>query len=522
MTALVVAVVYLITRKPSVIDQVVITTYPSGAEIKLNSKAYGNSPVKLEQVKVGTYTLTISKEGYETITEQVDIAETPQLDYRLKQIPPADAAGLSTEERMKRYREQAAMALTNGHYIFPRDGSAIYYADLILEEDAVNPFALETKETIRKRLLQAAQAAAARGDFGEAKETINLLLDYYQRDPEILATANRLEAQLSTRRGEARDWTRKAEEALHAGILFEPQRTSANYYVKQALALEPQNPSAVGVRNQIKEQVIKLADQALSRSDAEAALRLLQQAAKYLDDKQIRAKINDIQARKNVEVAKAGDADSRRIQGLAKHSNGDFFGAISDLEVAMTNGKGTPDVIFALGHSHFQLGHWAEAADYLSRVANSGSQQGISAIALLGEIAVKRGDFDTALERFKQARQLGGSNLYLPPKLDDMIERIEKRQQEKATAPTPVSIEVKHSHGALRGSCSGTLTIDSAGVRYNGEHPLAANLVGVTAVVRKNELVIGFQGKSVKFEVSTTQAERFREALAKYQSAAQK
>src|SRR5262249_60015728 len=90
-TTLVAAVVYLVTKKPSTVDNLVILTVPSGAEIKLDSKSYGNSPIKLEKVKVGTYTLTISKDGYETISQPVEVRESTPLEFKLKLLTPAEA-----------------------------------------------------------------------------------------------------------------------------------------------------------------------------------------------------------------------------------------------------------------------------------------------------------------------------------------------------------------------------------------------------------------------------------------------
>src|SRR3954467_1114222 len=70
LTILTIAAVYLLTRKPSTIDQLIILTVPSGANVKLDSKDYGHTPVKLEQLVAGTYTLTIEKENFEPVTEQ--------------------------------------------------------------------------------------------------------------------------------------------------------------------------------------------------------------------------------------------------------------------------------------------------------------------------------------------------------------------------------------------------------------------------------------------------------------------
>jgi hypothetical protein len=521
-TALVAAVVYLITKQPSVVDQVVIVTVPSGAEIKLNAKSYGNSPVKLEQVKVGTYTLTISKEGYETIEDQVNIAETPQLEYTLKHLTPEEAVGRTAEERILMYQEKAATALASNHYVWPKENNAIYWVDLIRELDPANQFAIETRETIRRKLLQSALAAASRGDLGDAKETVNVLLESFPKDGEILAAANKLETQLATRRGEVRDWIHKAEEALRGGNLLDPQRGSALYFVRQALAIESQNPQAIALRGQIKDQILRFADQAQARGDTEGALRQLQQAALVFDDRQIHTRIKEIRDAKAAEIAKALDPDEKRKQGLLKYVRGDYYGAVEDLLFASTNGKGTPDVIFALGHSYFQQSKWDQAATYLRDVPRSVGDQYISSRGLLGEIAFRHGDMNTALDYYKEAHRLGGSNMYLLARLEDLIERIEKRQQEKAAAPTPIAIKVKHDHGALRGSCEGNLSVDGTGVRYDGEHSFAANLVGVTARVEKKALTLGFQGRTMKFEINAAEAERFREALMKYQDAAKK
>src|SRR5262249_21513067 len=123
-----------------------------------------------------------------------------------------------------------------------------------------------------------------------------------------------------------------------------------------------------------------------------------------------------------------------------------------------------------------------------------------------------------ALDRYKEARQLGGSTLYSIPILDDKIEKIEKRQREKAAEPTPVSIQVKHLHGSLRGSCIGTLTVNPNGVRYDGsEHTFSANLVRVGVRVSKDELIIQFEDSSQKFKATPSDSERFREALVRYQ-----
>lgn len=519
LTLLTIAAAYLITRKPSTVDQLVILTVPSGAEIRLDSKNYGNSPVKLEQVRVGTYTLTINKEGYAPIVQQIEVTDSLPLEFKLKPVPPSDAVGLSDEEAVSKSQRSAEETFLKGHYGLPFEGSALAYSDFILSIDPSNQFAIEMKERVRKALHQSAQAASSSGDLGRAQEIYELLRGYYAGDEEARIAAARLDAQLSSRRGEVQPLLRKAEEAMRSGNLIEPQRASAYYYSKQVLAIDRQNAQAQAIQTQIKEKIVSASQQAYARGDIEVAIKQLEELTKnFAQDKQLSEQLREMRTHRKAEVdPKATDPSARRHQGLEKYGRDEFSDAIPHLLYAITNGKATPDVLFALARSYQKTNQLEQAAHYYRLVPESAGDQYRSSIAALGDIALQRGDVATALERFKEARRLGGSGLYLIPNLDDKIERIEKRQREKAEQPTQIMIEVKHQHGGLGGSCKGTLTVGPTGVRYDGsEHSFSLNLLNVGVQVSKGEMVIN---KSHKFKaVVSSDAERFRETLAKFQS----
>jgi tetratricopeptide (TPR) repeat protein len=524
-TSLTAAGIYLITKKPSTIDYLVISTVPSGAEIKLDSQDYGQAPVKLEQVKIGTYTLTISKEGYEPIVQQITVSDSiHELDYKLKLLPPSDTSNLSPEERIRLFQSKAEDAFSDNRYGFPPEENALYYTEQILSLDPSNEFAVEMKERVRKALLQSAQSAIARKDHGQAQEIYTLLLEFYPKDEETLAAAAKLENQLSSRKGEVMDLVRKAEEALRAGRLTDPFNSSAFYYSRQALAIDKQNIQARAIKSRVRETLVSAAEQAYARGDVDAAISQFDHIATlFSDDNQIRTRLREMESTRAAESAKAVDPKVRRIRGLDNYRGGHYGEAIPDLQFAVANGQGTPDVIYALGRSHLKLGQLDQAASYLRDVPPSNGDEYRSAIAALGEIAMERGDTARALERYKEARRLGGSALYSIATLDDRIEKIEKRQREKAAEPTPAAIQVKHLHGSLRGSCSGTLKVNPTGVRYDGsEHVYSANLVGVGVQIAKDEMTVSFQNKSQRFKVDRADAERFREALARYQQAANK
>ncbi|MEK6301183.1 MAG: PEGA domain-containing protein [Acidobacteriota bacterium] len=520
LTALTIAAVYLLTRKPSTVDQVVILTVPSGAEIKLDAKDYGHSPVKLEQLPIGTYTITITKEGFEPIISQETIFESRPYEYKLKPLPPSGFANLPPDEAIRTYQQQAEDAFARGYYGIVYEGSALSYAMLILDLDGSNAFALEMQERIRKTAHQSGQGAISRGDLAQAQEIYGFLTEYFPKDEEARAALVKVESQLSNRRGELRGLVRKAEEALKAGNLIEPKDASAYYYSNQALAINRQDADARRVRNQVREKLAAHSEQAFGRGDAEAAIKQLEHLTQlFPEDKPLRARLREMFSVRNAEAAKANEPSSRRVRGLDLYRNERYSDAIPDLQFAMLNGLGKTDVVFALARSYMMTGDLDKATFFFRKVPESGDDSYRSGIAALGEIARLQGDTPTALERFKEARRLGGSLIYPIATLDDKIEKIERREREKAAEPTPLTLQVRHLHGGLLGgSCGGPLSVNSTGVRYDGsEHQFSANLVGVGVEISRDEMSVKFQKSVQKFKVARSEGERFREALSRFQ-----
>lgn len=514
LTALTIAGVYLLTKKPSTVDQVVILTVPSGAEISLDSKDYGHSPVKLEQLPIGTYTLTITKEGFEPIVKQVTISESQPLEFKLKPLAPSGTAGLTAEE----YQRAAEEALARGYYGLIYEGSALNYADLLIDMDGSNSFAHEMRERVQKTAHQAAQAAVSRGDLAQAQEIYKFLTEYYADDEEARAAALRIETQLSNRRGEIRGLVRKAEEALQAGNLIEPRGANAWYYSKQALAIS-QDAEARRVLNQVRERLVAQSEQAFARGDVDSAIKQLDQITLlFKEDKQLRSRLREMIAFRNAESAKATDWNAHRIRGLELYQKDEFGAAIPELQIAMNNGMAGPEVLFALARSYMKIGDLDKATSYFLKVPQSADASYRSSIAAMGEILENQGDAPGAVEKYKEARRLGGSTLYTIAALNDRIEKIERRERERVEKPTSLTIQVRHLHGGLLGrSCAGPLTVNSTGVRYEGnEHVFSANLVGVSVRISKDEMSVQFQSPQ-KFKVARSEAERFRESLARFQ-----
>jgi hypothetical protein len=519
LTMLTIAAVYLLTRKPSTVDQLIILTVPSGANVKLNEKDYGHTPVKLEQLVAGTYTLTIEKENYEPVSKQVTITDAQTLEYKLKVLPSPDLAG-TPEEVIRKSQDRANEALARGQYLIPYQDSAFYWAKQIQRYDESNAFAGEIIDRVRRAELQAAREANAGGDIGKAREIYSFLSEYYGDDEEVRAAVAKFENQISQHRGEVRDLVKKATDAFQAGNLVDPDRASAYYFAKRALAIDKQNAQAHAVFNQVKETLAARADDAYRRGDVDAAVRQLSRVVQlFPDDKSLRLRAREIEEKRAGEIARENDPVQRRVDGLNKYQHSDYRGAVHDLEFAVNQGLVSTEVLFAVAHSYFLLNQFDQAAHYFRQIRPSGDDQYRSAIALLGEIAKEHGDYAGALEKYKEAKQLGGSTLYSIAKLDDRIEQIEKRERAKAAEPVAITIRVKHLHGGLMGgSCNGTLAIGSTGVRYDGtEHTFSSNLLAAGVRVAKDEMVVKFQDKNEKFKVTRAEAERFNETLSRFQ-----
>lgn len=422
--------IYLLTKQPSTVDNIVITTVPSGADIKLDANGYGLSPVKLEQLEKGTYTLTITKDGFEPVVEQITLLESQKLlEFKLRPIPPPELSGLSFEDQIRSHQNNLEKALARGQYGIPYPESAHYYAVLILSIDPNNEYALKKLEEIRAIAQRMSKESIARGDLAQSQLIIHFIRNYY---------------------GQPQDMARRYEQYADAGQKIEEP-------------VEPDNTSNAVRQNH-------------------------------------------------------DDPNYRREQGLAKYRYGQYADAIGDLQFAILYNRGTTDVIFSLADSYRRTGQYGKAEEYFNQVPASDDDSYRSTIAALGDIASRRGDTAKALEKYKHARQLGGSLLYTTQMLDERIERIERRQQEQAAEPVPATVQVRHQHGSLRGSCRGTLSVSENGVRYEGsEHQFSWNLLSVGVRVKGDEATILVSGKSEKFKADGTLVERFRESVSHYQ-----
>ena len=514
-----------VSKVSRTVDQVVISTLPPGADVKFDSDWLGHSPVKLEDVATGEHTIEVSKDGFETVVDRISLFESKTFDYKLKISIPVELSGLAPEEKVRRLQERGQDAFERGLYALPYDDSALYYADQISFIDESNQFANTLRERVREALHKAAADAASRGEIVEAQNIYQALVDNYPDDQQARAAASKLESQLSFRRGDVRDLLRKADDALSAGNLTEPARANAYYYTRLVLAIDPRNMRARAQRDQIKDTLVKHAEFAFQQGNVDESIQKFEQAVRYFrDDTQIVARLREVEGSRSVakHVPSTNWAKERRNQGLQEFGRGEYAEAIEDLEYADRNFEGNTDVFAALGQSHLKLGQLDKAETYFTRLLRGNVDGRRTGLEGLADIADRRNDIYTARARYEELRNMGGGR-YSVDELNAKIERLEKKQREKEAESAPVTIQVTHLHGGPFGrTCRGTLTVNRLGVRYDGDHhTFAEKVAGVTLLLTRDGMKVGFNKKEESFKAQDTDAQRFRDTLNKLQAARQ-
>jgi tetratricopeptide (TPR) repeat protein len=393
---------------------------------------------------------------------------------------------------------------------------------MVLTLDESNQSALDMREQVRKALHQSAQTAYNRGELGQAQEIYGVLVSNYPEDETARAGVAKVANLLMAHR---RELVHKAEECLRLGRLIQPDRDCAYYYAKEALLLDRQNTAARNVYNQVRDSLASEAEEAARRGDLDAATSRFEQVVRFFpEDKHAGERLKEVQDERRQQLAQANDTARRREQGLTEYRTHRYSEAIQDLEFALQHNRGSDEVFFGLGYSYLKIGQPDKAVSYLSQVQASDDDTYRSSIAALGDASKAQGSATNALELYRKARDLGGSALYTVGMLDDRIKELDPQSNVRAPEPSPLSIPVKHLHGGLlHSSCSGTLTVDATGIRYDStdpdKHSFAMNFVRVGVHVIKDELTLQSPGKVYKFKAAQpVSAERFREAVSRYQN----
>ncbi len=419
-----VAFALLVTTRKQTLDALVVVTIPSGAEVIFDGTSLGPSPVKLEGVKLGTHTVHVAKDGFTPIEQQVDLdadRDAP-LEFDLRPIAPPGSVARTPVEQIGEFKSLAEDALVRGDLVVPANRSALYYVEAILSLDRQNAYAKELRDRIRTTLVDDARAAVRDKDLVRAKAAYEQLVSMF---PDYTEAKNALESvgeQLRREHTRVQDVLARAQAALNAGRLIEPADRSAYAYASRALAVDPGNQQAAGLRRRVRELSSAQA-RGLAKSGRveEAAAFFGRLVALFPEDRVLRSEFDNLMSGDALDALR-----EHRDAGLEAFRTGDYRAAVVHLQAAVRLGAADSATRTALGMSHLRLGDTRRARRELERsIVQDGSQT--ETLVALADLASRGGDSRRALSYLRRARQLGGSAEYDSDRLDLMIADLERQ-----------------------------------------------------------------------------------------------
>lgn len=424
LVSLAVAFAFLLTASKKTVDALVIVTLPSGAEVRFDGKPLGPAPVKLEGVRIGTHTVQVTKEGFNSLEREIDVGgdSDDPLEFDLRPIAPPGSLARTPAEQVEEFTGLAEDALARGDLVLPVDRSVLYYADAILSLDRSNQYAHELRDRIRAKLYADARSAVAAKDSIRAKQIYGEILRAFPHDTDTKAQLAAVDEQLRREHNRVQDFVARGERALRSGALIEPGARSAYAYASRAIAVDPSNPQAIALRRRVRDKALAQALALVESNRVEEAAAMLRQlVALFPEERPIRAELDSL-----MEGAALSALQSHRVTGMKAYRAGNYRSAVEHLEAAIRLGAADSATRTALGLSYARLGDDANARRELEHsIVQDGSQ--VEALVALADMAMHRGDTRKALGYLKRARQLGGSEQYNRDRLDTMIADLERR-----------------------------------------------------------------------------------------------
>jgi tetratricopeptide (TPR) repeat protein len=398
--ALAVAFALLVTSRSRTVDALVIVTLPSSAEVVFDGKPLGPAPVKLEGVRVGAHVVTASKDGFVAVEQEIFVEEghDEPVEIELKPIAPFGSVARTPAEQIEEFTSLAEDAVTRGELVIPVDRSALYYADAILSLDRKNRFAHDLRGAIRTRLLADARAAVAARDLTRAREVYEQLELAFPGEEGAAGLSGVVE-QLRRERSRVAELVARGEAALRAGRLIEPADRSAYAFAAQALAIDPDDARATGLRRKVRDRALARARGLLREERVEeAAATLRRMVTLFPDERSVRAEFDALMSGRALEALR-----THREAGLRAFGSGGYRQAVQHLGAAVQLGAADAATRTALGVAHLRLGNTGEALGHLRR-----------------------------------ARKLGGTDEFPRERLDAMIAELEGRpRRQNASSGLP-------------------------------------------------------------------------------------
>lgn len=274
----------LLLRNPrtTLFNSLDIQSSPPGAIVLINGEIRGRSPLRLESLAPGSYSLRVEKEGYAPSSQAfvIESGKSAKITLQLQELepqapPPADP------------QQTAQDLFDRGRFL-----EAGRQCDLILDRDPQNQLALGLKDQIRKYYWRQSKTAQRNGRWEEARVAIENLLKVSPRDGEAVRELKNVRSKIKkpsdTSASVETEQERKIEElhqqisfAVNSGKFFPPSSGNASDLIKQLSGLAPADPFVKEKMEQILHENIRQIQRRVLSRDTDGAKAQARQLQNY-------------------------------------------------------------------------------------------------------------------------------------------------------------------------------------------------------------------------------------------------
>jgi hypothetical protein len=473
MIAILGGVLWIFVR-PSVQDSsITIHSEPDGVKVTIDELMTAQTPFHMGNISQGHYLVHFEKEGYQTLTQQLDVLPGQSIQFTVHLQPVQTFS--STELNL----ENVQSLLNKGQLV-----QAGRIAAALLAKNPGQAEVLQIQQEIRKRLMTQANKAMAASHWDEARSAWEKLFQLFPSDPDI----QRQLRETRSRQKKETDTTKNSAATTQARI--QTMREQIQTALRQGNYLPPASENALDAIHQLA---------SLAPGDA-----LVKEATEQIQREWLAQVSRKIQA-KSLEEARGM---LRQYQSFFVES-AEFRNLRDTLRNEESKQLDQKSSLIRLAETAYSTGHYVipaneNAVTLANRVLNSDPQNqrmlAIKKDSLAKALALARDDvvrwkFDDASSLFSAILSFAAIEnhfLFDVSQIKSEAEKVEFK-----------SFAVNHNH-TIVGNCSGKLRVNSIVVTYvpsgDSKDGFIERVADIQQLESGDKLKLKFPLKLFKFE----------------------
>jgi len=460
----------------------VVKTTPPGANVVLDGKPRGVTPLTIPELRAGGHQVRLTKEGYKETVQQVEVLpySTENVHWSLEPL----VAHLTNEQlaEIESWRKKLDNATRENILVPPPDDyNAVFFANKILAIDPANAYAHDVKTKISESIRQLADLAYAREDWIAAEKHYKSLATISPNDISInerlTDIATKIEASVKDREKQIADWRTKAEAALKIGALIPPEKDNALDALNTILRLDKKNAFARETLVRVKEMLQNRGDTKIAGGDWQGAqmdFRLVLQ--NFPEDSYSKSRLQMIEGKLG-ELASVQQQQARaaveeqqskarvvalRQSALASSRSGAHAKAIGEWQEYLKVDPNSDEAYYYLGLGYLEQKQLDTAILNFEKAVSLNPSNAAAHLNLGLLYDRHRNNMALAVDHLKKVKDLGAAEKYSPGRIQARSNELQASAQLDQMQQGAFPVEHKHAFS----SCRGSLRVADAGIEY--------------------------------------------------------